>query len=459
MTKSMTEGAILPQIVKFSIPLLLGNIVQQTYNFIDAMIVGRTLGADALGAVGASSSVQFLVLGLCIGTCIGFGVPVAQRFGANDLKNMRRFIYNSWVLTAIMMVVITALTALLCNPILMLLKTPKSIYHDAYWYLLIIFLGIPATLAYNLLSSVLRAVGDSTTPFIFLLFSAVLNIFLDLFCILVLHLGVPGAALATIASQAVSALLCYFYQKKKFKILTIQEEEKGFDKKKALKLLYIGLPMGLQYSITAIGSMVEQSGNNSLGAVYTSAFSAAYRIKQMAMCPFDAVASAVSTFVGQNYGARNGDRIKKGIRQGVVLGVSYGILIGLVLIFFGRYMSMALISDTGAKTSQILDASAELLRYNGIFFWLLGILNVVRLAVQALGYSNLAIVSGVTEMVARSVTVIGFVPLSGYRVICFTDPIAWIFATAYSALICIYVTGKIAKRLKAEKGRPAVMPS
>ena len=454
MTKSMTEGRILPEILKFSIPLLLGNIVQQTYNFIDAMIVGRTLGPDALGAVGATSSVQFLVLGLCIGMCVGFGVPVAQRFGANDLPDMRRYIYNSYILTGISMIVITTITAILCNPILHLLKTPASIFKDTYGYLLIIFLGIPATLAYNLLSSVLRAVGDSTTPFIFLVISAVLNIFLDLFCILVLHLGVPGAALATIASQAVSAVLCFFYMRKKFDILRVRKEERGFDRKKAGKLLYMALPMGLQYSITAIGSMVMQSANNSLGALYTSAFSAALRIKQMAMCPFDAIASAVSTFVGQNYGARNVDRIKKGIKQGVAVGVTYGIAIGIVLIFFGRTMSMAFITDTGGRTSQILDASGRFLRASGFFYWSLGILNVVRLAVQALGYSNLAIISGVVEMVARSVMALVFVPIGGFTVICFTDQTAWVSATTYSTLICIYVVKKIEKRLKNPTNAP-----
>lgn len=454
MTNSMTEGRILPQILKFSIPLLLGNIVQQTYNMVDAMIVGRTLGADALGAVGATSSVQFLVLGLCIGMCVGFGVPVSQRFGAKDYKGMRQYIYNSYILTGISMILITVVTALLCNPILHILRTPASIFKDTYGYLIIIFLGVPATLAYNLLSSILRAVGDSTTPFIFLVISAGLNIFLDLFCILTLGMGVEGAALATITSQAVSAVLCFFYMRKKFDILRVRPEEKGFDGKKAGKLLYMALPMGLQYSITAIGSMVMQSANNALGALYTSAFSVASRIKQMTMCPFDAVASAVSTFVGQNYGSRNPGRIKKGIREGVAVGVIYGVGIGLVLIFCGKPLSMLFLTDSGSKTSRILDASALLLRCNGIFYWLLGILNVVRLAAQALGYSNLAIFSGVIEMVSRTIIALALAPSGGFRVICFTDPTAWFTAATYSSLICIYVVRKITKRLNNSESAP-----
>ena len=442
MTKTMTDGPILPQILKFSIPLLLGNIVQQTYNMMDAVIVGRSLGANALGAVGATSSVQFLVLGLCIGMCVGFAVPVAQRFGAGDHADMRRFIYNSYILTGISMLIITTVTALLCSPILHVLRTPDQIFHETYLYLLIIFLGIPATLSYKLLSSILRAVGDSTTPFIFLVISACLNIFLDLFCILILHLGVPGAALATITSQAVSAVLCFLYMRKKYPILSIRPEERYFDKKKAGKLLYMALPMGLQFSITAIGSMVMQSANNSLGSLYTSAFSASLRIKQMAMCPFDAIASAVSTFVGQNYGARKRERIKRGILEGASAGVVYGIAIGLVLIFFGRDLSTLFLSDKGGVTARILDASALFLKCSGFFYWSLGILNVVRLAVQALGYSNLAIFSGVIEMAARSVMALCLAPAFGFIVICFTDQAAWITATIYSSLICAYVVRK-----------------
>lgn len=449
-TKAMTEGSILPQILKFSIPLLLGNLVQQTYNFIDAMIVGNVLGPNALGAVGASSSVQFLVLGMCIGLCLGFAVPVAQRFGAGEYESMRKYIYNAYILTFAGAVIITGACTLACSTILKILQTPSDIFSDAYSYLFIIFLGIPCTLLYNLLSSNLRAVGDSTTPFIFLLISAVLNIVLDLTFIIVFKMGVSGAALATISSQGVSGILCAIYMTRKFPILRVQRGVQRFSWRRARTLLAMGIPMGLQYSITAIGSMVMQSANNGLGTIYTSAFSAAMRIKQMTMCPFDAIASAVSTFAGQNYGAGKPDRIKHGIREGALVGAGYGVVIGIILIFFGQEMSMAFINKNAVNATEILAAAGKYLACLGFFYWSLGLLNTCRLAVQGLGYSHLAIISGVIEMIARTFVSLVFVPIFKFNAICFADQTAWVTATIYSCVICIYVVGKVTKTIKAE---------
>jgi putative MATE family efflux protein len=447
-TKAMTEGSILPQILAFSIPLLLGNLVQQTYNFIDAMIVGNILGPNALGAVGASSSVQFLVLGMCIGLCLGFAVPVAQRFGAGEYESMRKYIYNAYILTFAGAVLITGICAVFCPYILRILQTPSDIFHDAYQYLFVIFLGIPCTLLYNLLSSNLRAVGDSTTPFIFLLVSAGLNIVLDLTLIVVFKMGVTGAALATVLSQGVSGVLCAIYMTKKFPVLRVQKGIQQFSWRRARTLLAMGIPMGLQFSITAIGSMVMQSANNSLGTIYTSAFSAGMRIKQMTMCPFDAIASAVSTFAGQNYGAGKPDRIKRGIREGALVGAGYGVVIGIILILFGREMSMAFISKNALHATDILAESGRYLACLGFFYWSLGLLNTCRLAVQGLGYSHLAIISGVIEMVARTVVSLVFVPLFHFTAICFADQSAWVTATIYSCAICIYVVRTVTQKIQ-----------
>lgn len=453
MTNSMTEGSPLRLILKFSLPLLLGNLFQQTYNMVDAAIVGQTLGSGALAGVGASSSVQFLVLGFCIGTCAGFSIPIAQRFGAKDYEGMRSCIYHAGVLTAVMAAVLTAVTALLCPNILGLLQTPKDIYGNAYSYLLIIFLGIPFTLLYNLLSGILRAVGDSRTPFFFLALSAVMNIFLDLFCILVLHWGVAGAAIATVVSQAVSGLLCLWLIVRKFEILHLKKKNCVWDPTRASMLLFVGVPTGLQFSITAIGSMVMQSANNSLGTVYVSGFTAGMKIKQFAMCPFDAMATAVSTFAGQNYGARKADRIRAGVRDGIACVVLYGIAIGLVLIFFGRTMSMLFVSS---GDTAVLDASGRYLRCLGYFYWVLGILNVCRMSIQGLGYSGRAIFSGVLEMVARCIVALCFVPVYGYGAICAADQTAWIAGAAYVTLTCAWVirkiTGEFSEKTAAPKG-------
>ncbi|MCR5451733.1 MAG: MATE family efflux transporter [Lachnospiraceae bacterium] len=457
MAKNMTEGAVLPLILRFSVPLLLGNLVQQTYNLIDAAIVGRTLGENALAAVGGSSSIQFLVIGLCIGLCIGFGVPVAQRFGAKDYSRMRSYIFHSYILSIVIMAVLTLATTIGCAGILHLLQTAESIFEDAYAYLFVIFMGIPFTITYNLTSSILRAVGDSKTPFMFLVISAILNVFLDLLFIIVFHWGVMGAALATILSQGVSGVSCLAYMYKKFDFLRIRKEDMVWIPRRAKKLLNMGVPMGLQFSITAIGSMVMQSANNALGAVQIAGFSVALRIKQFAMCPFDAFASAVSTLAGQNYGAGNAKRIKEGILKGSAVGVIYGILIGIILIAFGRDLSTIFIKENSETASAVLDASARFLFVAGFFYWALGILNTTRLAAQGLGFSNLAIFSGVTEMVARISVVVFFVPKYKFDAICFADPTAWVTGAIYSTIICIYAIRKVKETLKQkDKAQNAV---
>lgn len=446
MTKSMTEGRPLPLILQFAVPLLVGNLLQQTYNIIDAAIVGQTLGPDALASVGASSSVQFLVLGFCIGICCGFGVPIAKTFGAQDYKKMRDYIYHSILLTVITAVLLTAVCVLLCHQILNLLSTPKNIYQDAYNYLVIIFAGIPCTLLYNLLSGILRSVGDSRTPFIFLAVSTVLNIGLDLFCILVLHWGCAGAAIATITAQGMSGLLCLFYIWKKIEIIHLKKENRQIHGADIKTMVVMGIPMGLQYSITAIGSMVLQSANNGLdNSVYVSGFTAGLRIKQFFMCPFDAIATAVSVFCGQNLGAGKINRIKKGIREGVTLGVSYGVAAGLILIFFGRTLSLLFLSKDAVD---VLDASAQYLRCMGYFFWSLGILNVCRMTTQGIGFSGRAIFSGLTEMIARIAVSLIFVPLFGYNAVCFADQTAWVSACLYIVPTCIFCVRKVQKQIQ-----------
>lgn len=444
MTKDMTEGNPLLLILKFTLPLLAGNLLQQGYNVADAAIVGRFLGTNALAGVGASSSVQFLILGFCIGTCTGFCVPVAQRFGAGDYSTMRRFVFNSFIITAVIAVVLTALCTIFCTQIVELLATPDDIFDDAYIYLLVILLGIPFTLLYNLTSSIMRAVGDSRTPFLFLAFACFANIFLDIFCITTLHWGVAGAAIATITSQLMSGVLCLVYMMKKYPVLHMEKEECHVQGDLVKNLIVMGFPMGLQFSITAIGSMVMQAATNNLGSVYVSANTAASRLKNFTMCPFDAIAAAVSTFCGQNYGAKKMDRIRQGLRQGVLAGIIYGIVIGIVMIVFGRQMSMIFVD--GSETA-VLDASRDMLFYSGFFYWILGILIIVRLCVQGLGYSGRAVLSGVVEMIARTVVSILCVPVWGFLAICFTDQAAWVTAVCYIVPMCIYCLKKVEKIL------------
>ncbi len=435
----MTEGNPVKHMISFAFPLLLGNLFQQTYNIVDAAIVGRYLGPKSLAAVGASSSVQFLVLGFCIGICAGFAIPVAQRFGAKEYKSMRGYVFNGAVLTALVGIIVTLICVILCTQILHLLLTPDDIFKNAYIYLVIIFAGIPFSLLYNYLSGILRAIGDSRTPFLFLAISVALNIILDLFLIIVVKLGCAGAAIATIAAQGVSGIMCLAYIKRKIKLLHLSKKDCHFNGKFASRLLVMGVPMGLQFSITAIGSMVMQSANNGLGSVYISAFTAAMRIKQLFMCPFDALATAVSTFCSQNLGAGKIERIKLGIKKGVMIGVLYGIFAGVILICSGRILSLMFVSS---EAVDVLDASAKYLACLGFFYWALGILNVCRLCVQGIGYSGRAVLSGAVEMVARIFVSSVFVPIYGFNAICFADQAAWVMACMYIVPVCIWCINK-----------------
>jgi putative MATE family efflux protein len=440
--KDMTMGSPLRLMVSFAVPLLLGNLFQQMYNMADAAIVGRYLGPDALAGVGASSSVQFLVIGFCLGVCSGFGIPVAQRFGAKNMSDMRRFVYHALILTAGLSAVLTTVTAIFTPQILHILNTPDNIYRQAYDYLFVIFLGIPFIMLYNLLSSILRAVGNSRTPFIFLMISTILNIALDIIFIIVFDMGVLGASVATVTAQAVSGILCGIVILKKYELLWIKKEERVLDRGHFMKLVTMGVPMGLQFSVTAVGSMVMQAANNSLGSVYVSGFTAGMKIKQLAMCPFDALANAVATFAGQNYGAGKLKRIKIGLWEGIAMGVGYGILIGVVLFFFGRSMSIMFVD---ASETAVLDAAGLYLARLGLFYWALGILNVSRMMTQGLGFAGRTIFSGLTEMIARIVMAFVFVPKYGFDAITWSDQVAWVSGIFYilpTCLICINIVGK-----------------
>lgn len=434
MTKNMTEGRPFPLILQFAVPLLAGNLLQQTYNIIDAAIVGRILGTQALAAVGSTSSVQFLVLGFCIGSCTGFGVPVSKCFGGENMEDMRNYVFNAMVLAAGIAAVLTCFCVFLCPWILYILSVPEEIYANAYQYQLVIFLGIPFTILYNFMSSILRSVGDSRTPFVFLAFSTVLNIGLDIFCIAVLKWGCAGAAIATVMSQALSGILCTVFIWTKAVILKPAGRDCVMKANAAKNLLLMGIPMGLQFSITAIGSMVMQSANNSLGSICVSGFTAGMRIKQFLMCPFDAIGSAVSVFCGQNLGAGKIKRIRTGIKESLMIAVGYGVFAGVIMIVFGRTLSLIFVSK---EAIEVLDASAKYLRCMGYFFWCLAILIVSRMSTQGLGYSGRVIFAGVTEMIARSVVCLVFVKYYGYTAICFADQTAWIAACLYIVPMCL----------------------
>ncbi len=443
-SKEMTSGAALPLIVKFTLPLLLGNILQQTYSLVDAAIVGKFLGINSLASVGASSSVIFLILGFCNGCCGGFAIPVAQKFGARDYGTMRSYVAVALKLTVVMSVVIALVTGLLCMDILRLMRTPENILHGAYIYLLVIFIGIPCTFFYNLLSSIIRALGDSKTPFWFLLFSTVLNILLDLFCILALGWGVAGAAIATVFSQGLSAVLCYFYMHRSFEILRSTPKERRFQSKLARTLLYIGVPMGLQFSITAIGSIMLQSANNALGTACVAAFTSAVRIKMFFICVLDSLGIAMATYCGQNYGAGKVDRIWTGVKVSVLLFMGYSVFSFVVLMPGARYLALLFVDPS---ETEILRDTVQFIHVACYFFPALGLLSVLRYSIQGVGYTNLAIFSGVSEMIARILVSLLAVPAFGFIAVCFGDPVAWIAADLYLVPAFFFLYRRLKRRI------------
>ena len=358
---------------------------------------------------------------------------------------MRRYVSVSLQLSVVMSVAIALITSIFCADILRMIRTPENILDGAYDYLLVTFIGIPFTFFYNLLSSIIRALGDSKTPFWFLLLSTILNIILDFFCILVLQWGVMGAAIATVISQGISAALCYIYMYRHFQILRGTPDERKFQPQLAKTLLYIGVPMGLQFSITAIGSIMLQSANNALGTACVAAFTSAMRIKMFFLCPFESLGIAMATYTGQNYGAGKPERIWQGIKASTWMMLIYAAFTFIVLMIGSRFLALLFVDPSEVE---ILNDTELFLHIAASFFPILGLLCILRYTIQGAGYTNLAMLSGVSEMIARTLVSIYAVPVYGYIAVCFGDPTAWIAADIFLVPAFIYVYKRL-KRIAA----------
>ena len=426
--KDLTTGSPMRLILGFAVPMLLGLLFQQFYNMVDTIVVGKFLGVSALASVGSTGSINFMINGFYIGVCSDFAIPIAQRFGAGDYHGLRKFTANAGWLSAAFAVVMTAVVGVLCMDILRWMQTPEDIIQGAYDYIFIIFLGIPVTYLYNMLSGIIRSLGDSRTPVYFLLLSSVMNIFLDVFTILVMGMGVDGPAYATVVSQGISGLLCLVYMIKHYPVLKMTEEEKKPDPNMMKILCSMGIPMGLQYSITAIGSVVLQAAVNSLGSMAVAAVSAGNKVSMFFCCPFDALGGTIATFAGQNVGAGKLDRVREGVKMASIIGIVYSVIAFAVLALGGKYIAL-LFLDAGE--TEIIDQVSIFLIGNSMFYIPLVFVNVVRFAIQGMGFSTFAILAGVCEMAAR--TFVGFflVPIFGYLPICIASPLAWICADLF----------------------------
>ena len=442
-TTDLTVGKPLFQILRFALPLVLGTLFQQLYSFADTVIVGRCLGTDALGAVGTTYSLNFLILGFVQGACVGFGIPVAETFGAKDKDGLRKYLFNGALLCVVLSVVFTLFTTLMAGPLLQLIHTPEELYADAVLYIRIIFLGIPATVLYNYASSVLRAMGDSQHPFYFLLAASVLNIGLDYLLIVSMGMGVDGAALATVFSQLLSGGLCAFW----FFTRTAKQEELTFRGQSSLlsaghckRLAYIGFPMGFEYSVSAIGAVIMQDAINLLGSTAVAAQTAGEKIRQMFTLPMESVGMAMATYVGQNHGAHRTDRIKQGIKDGCTIQLTYCVAAWVVIFFVKPYAVGLVLGDADPAVTA---GAIQYLAIMSMLFCFHGLLMIFRNTLQGLGYSVQAIISGVGELIGRSLGGLLAVKTGlGYVGICLSNPFAWGLAMLY----CMFMVRRVLKR-------------
>ena len=441
----MTVGKPTAKIVSFALPLIMGYILQQVYLIVDAAIVGRWIGVGALAAVGASSSIMFLIMGFCNGSCAGFSIPIAQSFGAKDYSKMRAYVANALRVATVIAVVLTVITCIFCNRILRVVNTPEDIFHDASVFLFLQFLTIPFTIAFNLLAGFIRALGNSRQPFYFLIAASLLNVLLDVLLILVIGLGVEGAGIATLLSQLFSASLCVIYIRKHLQVLIPTGSERAYQDKMVGRLLNAGIPMGLQFSITGIGIIMLQSANNALGTVYVAAFTASMRVKYLFTCVFENIGVAMATYCGQNVGAWKLQRIITGVRSAILIMLAYFVFTMLIIYPFADEMMMAFVDNSSASSTAIVENAAMFMRIANYFYPVLGLLTILRYSIQGMGYSNLSMLSGVMEMIARCGVSLWIVPMFHFLGVCYGDPVAWVSADLFLIPAFIYVYRRLRK--------------
>ncbi|MCI8397800.1 MAG: MATE family efflux transporter [Oscillibacter sp.] len=427
MTKDLSQGSPMRLILSFGIPVFFGNLFQQLYNVVDTAIVGKTLGGSALAAVGSTGSINFLVVGFCIGVCSGFTIPVAQQFGAGDHKELRRYVTGGAWLSLLLGLALTLVTVLFCGRILTGMQTPADIYQRAYCYILTIFAGLPAYFLYNFTAGVLRALGDSRTPVIWLSTAAVVNMVLDVVFILCFHLDVFGAALATVLAQLLAGVGCLVRILRGYPILRTERADWRWERRRMGELCLMGLPMGLQYSITAIGSVMIQSAVNALGTAYVTAVTAASKVSIFFCCPFDAMGSTMATYGGQNVGSARWERLHQGLRACVMLGAGYAVIALCVLWFCANPLNMLFLD---AESAALLPLARQYLLIQAAFYFPLSLVNIVRFLIQGMGFSPLATFAGVLEMAGRG-TIALLVPVLGFSAACFASPAAWVLADLF----------------------------
>ncbi len=432
----MTSGSPMKMILSFTFPIFIGNVFQQFYNMADAVIVGKFVGTKALAAVGSTGTIMFLIYGFVVGMTAGFTVLTAQKFGAGDMRAMRQTVAGASILSLIVGVILTAAFMILMKPWLMAMNTPEDIFADAYAYIMIVSAGILAQMLYNLLASVLRALGNSKVPLYFLILSALLNIVLDLVLIIVFHMGAAGAAVATVVSQGVSGLLCLVYIVKCVPVLRMSRDDWRPSGHLLKTQMRIGIPMALQYSITAIGTMMVQSSLNILGSTLVAAYTAAGKIEQVVSQAYVALGTTLATYSAQNIGAGDVPRIRRGFRATTWIGVIYSFAAAALVMTVGKYMTYLFVSE---DVELIMDSVDLYLKCAGSLFIPLAIVNIYRNGIQGLGYGLLPMMAGVAELVGRGVMSVIAAQQKSYLGVCLASPAAWVLAAALLIGMYFYV--------------------
>ncbi len=422
--KNMTEGKPVPLIFSFAIPLMIGNVFQQLYTVVDTMVVGKALGVSALAALGAADWMNWMMLGIIQGFTQGFGILLAQEFGAKRYDNLRRSVGNSAVLSLLSAIVLLGIGQLLARPVLELLNTPARILPDALLYLRIMYLGIPVVMAYNLLASILRSLGDGQTPLHAMIVAAATNIFLDLLFVLVLGFGIAGAAIATLIAQLISSLFC-LYHIRKIDILTLQKADFRPSGRLPLRLLMLGFPMAFQNAIISVGGMIVQFVVNGFGVLFIAGFTATNKLYGVLEVAATSYGYAMVTYTGQNLGAKKTDRIRKGVKSAILIALLTSLFIALLMLFFGKEILSWFISGTPEEFEQTLQIAYYYLAVMSICLPILYILHITRSAIQGMGNTILPLVSGIAEFVMRAVTAVFLPMLIGEHGIFYAEIMAW----------------------------------
>ena len=443
MVKDMTNGSPSKHILGFAVPMLFGMLFQQFYNLVDTIIVGKTLGVEALAGVGATGSINFMIIGFCMGVCNGFVIPVAQCFGAKKPADLRKYVFNGYICSIVFAILLTLASVIFCRRILIIMNTPADIIDHDYNYIVVIFIGIPTVFLYNMVSGVIRSLGDSKTPVVFLVLSSIINVVLDFFLILVCKMGVAGAGWATVTSQLISGLTCLIYMYKKYDILKGDKSERVLDRRFITNLCMNGVPMGLQYSITAIGSTILQAAVNTLGSTYVAAMTAGSKMFNFTCCPFDALGSTMATYAGQNVGAAKIKRLGQGVRSAMIIGSVYSVLSLIALYFTTDYIALLFVN---ASETTIIALTRQFILASACFYIPLTGVNVVRFCIQGMGFSVFAISAGILEMIGRAFAAIILIPSIGFMGACLASPIAWIAADAFLFPAFIHCAKKLNAR-------------